>query len=152
MTGTSLRRYEPFQELATIRDEMERMFRQMFPRPVEGDGESLLGNWSPHLDVEETAEAFVLHVEVPGVKAEDIELSLDEDVLTIDGERRFYEEKEAKGFRRIERRFGSFHRAIRLPSHVLADKVEAKFADGLLTVTVPKAEEAKPHKIAVKAA
>lgn len=136
---------EPLREMTTLRDELDRMFRTM------GWGRDAVpaGGWSPELDIEETDEAYVLHVELPGVKADDIEVGLDEDLLTIDGTRDFYDEREADGFRRIERRFGSFHRAVRLPSKVDAASIRADHQDGMLTVTVPKAPETRPHRIEV---
>ena len=110
------------------------------------------GAFGPALDVEEDADAFTLHVELPGVRAEDVEVSIEENVLTVSGERSFYADKEAEGFRRIERSFGRFHRAVRLPARVDAGRVHAVHRDGVLTITVPKAEESKPRRIAVKAA
>jgi HSP20 family protein len=138
--------HEPMRDIAALRDGLDRMFRTSLDwgrEPVEANG------WSPELDIEETDEGYVLHVEMPGVKIADISVDLDEDVLSIDGKREFYEEKETESFRRIERRFGSFHRAVRLPGKVDADSVQADYQDGLLTVTVPKAAEARPHRIEV---
>ncbi|MFA9443821.1 Hsp20/alpha crystallin family protein [Egicoccus sp. AB-alg6-2] len=143
---TLSRRYEPHRDVASLHDEVERMFREAF-----GSGTATAGAFSPALDVEETEDVFTLHVELPGVTADDVEVSLEENVLTIAGERRFYDEKAADGFRRIERHFGRFHRAVRLPDRVDGDKVSATYRDGLLTITVPKAEEAKPRRITVKA-
>lgn len=148
----SLGRYYP-REVASLQDEVERMFRSFLGTGM-GGGESApstAGAWSPALDVEETEEAFVLHVELPGCRPEDVEVNLEENVLTVTGERRFYDEREAEGFRRIERRFGRFHRAVRLPDRVDPDRVEASFENGLLTVNVPKAEEARPRRIQVRA-
>lgn len=142
-------RWEPARELSSLREEFERMFRQAFG----GGGveaASPAGAWSPALDVEETDDAFVLHVEMPGCKPEDLDVTLDEGVLTISGERRFYDEKDADGFRRVERRFGRFHRAVRLPSRVDAERIEASYDDGILRVRVPKAEEAKPRRVEIR--
>ncbi len=143
---SQLATYHPFRDVASLQDEVERAFRQAF-----GDRSSAspAGAFSPALDVEETEEAFTLHVELPGVDADQVEVSLEENVLTIAGERRFYDEREAEGFRRIERHFGRFHRAVRLPDRVDAEGVTAGYRDGLLTITVPKAEEAKPRRIQV---
>ncbi len=143
----SISRWNPTRDVATMQDEVERMFRSFFG---EGDRPATAGAWSPALDVEETADRFVLHVELPGVKPDDVDITLEENVLTISGERKFYDQREAEGFRRVERRFGRFHRAIRLPDRVNPDSVEARYQDGLLTVTVPKAEEAKPRRIEVQ--
>jgi HSP20 family protein len=142
-----IRYRDPMRDVASFQDEMDRFFRQAF-----GDREaaSPAGAFAPALDVEETEDGFVLHVELPGVAADDVEVSLEENVLTVAGERRFYEEKEADGFRRIERHFGRFHRAVRLPDRVAADRVEAAYRDGMLTITVPKAEDAKPRRIEIQ--
>lgn len=146
----SLGRYYP-RELAGMQDEFERMFRSFLGGGQGSESApTTAGAWSPALDVEETEDAFVLHVELPGCRPEDVEVSLEENVLTVTGERRFYDEREAEGFRRIERRFGRFHRAVRLPDRVEPDQVEANFDHGLLTITVPKAEQAKPRRIQVR--
>ncbi len=141
-------RYQPMREVSGLQDEVERMFRSVLG---EGDRPATAGAWSPALDVEENDDGFTLHVELPGTSPDDVEITLEENVLTIQGERRFYnEEQDTSGFRRIERRFGRFHRAVRLPDRVDGDRVEATFQDGLLEIAVPKAEEAKPRRISVK--
>lgn len=143
---SSLTAYQPFRDVSSLQDEVERAFRQAF-----GDRQaaSPAGAFSPALDVEEDEDGFTIHVELPGVKAEDVDVSLEENILTIAGERRFYDEREADGFRRVERHFGRFHRAVRLPDRVQADGVNASYRDGMLTITVPKAEESKPRRIQV---
>ena len=140
-------RWNPNRDVASLQDEVERMFQQVFG----GSRTSSAGAWSPALDVEETEDHFVLHVELPGVSPDDVEVNFEENVLTVAGERRFYEERDAEGFRRVERHFGRFHRAVRLPDRVDAEHIDAAYKDGLLTITVPKAEEAKPRRIEVKA-
>jgi HSP20 family protein len=142
----AITRYDPIRDVASLQGEVERMFRQAFG----GTSASPAGAFSPALDVEETEDGFTLHVELPSVAAEDVEVSLEENVLTIAGERRFYDEKTADGFRRIERSFGRFHRSVRLPDRVDGEHVQATYRDGLLTVHVPKAEEAKPRRIEVR--
>lgn len=137
----------PSRDVSSVHDEMERMFRQVFG---ESDRPSTAGAWSPALDVEEDENAFRLYVELPGVRPEDVDVTLEENVLTISGERNFYSERNADGFRRIERAFGRFHRAVRLPDRVDNEKVDAHYEGGLLTITVPKAEEAKPRRIQVR--
>lgn len=137
---------QPSRDLSNLHDEVERMFRQAFG---ESDRPSTAGAWSPLLDVEEDTDQFTLHVELPGVEPDAVDVSLEENVLTVTGERNFYDQRDTEGFRRIERRFGRFHRAVRLPDRVDGDKVVARYANGLLTITVPKAEETKPRRIAV---
>ncbi len=142
----TLTRWDPMRDAATLSDEVERLFRQTLgTRSVAS-----AGAWAPALDVEETEDGFTLHVELPGVSAADVEVSLEENVLTISGERRFYREQDTDTFRRVERHFGRFHRAVRLPDRVAPDGVEATYRDGMLTITVPKAEEAKPRRIEVR--
>lgn len=146
---TAIRRFDPFRNVATMQDEIDRAFRMAMGSNA---GTATAGAWSPALDVEESEDAFTLHVELPGVSPDDVDVSLEENVLTIEGERRFYDEREAEGFRRIERHFGRFHRSIRLPDRVNAEAVKATARDGLLTIVVPKAEEAKPRRIAIESA
>jgi HSP20 family protein len=145
---TELRRWEPFRELAALREDVERVIRQL-RMPAVAEEEQFIGAWSLDLDVEETDDTYVLHAEMPGVKPGDIEVKLDEGVLYIEAERKFYEDKAAEGFRRVERRFGQLHRAIRLPSRVDPEKIEATYKDGLLTVTLRKTEDAKARTIPV---
>ncbi len=146
MARTIARRPGQFIEPYPWHDDFNRIVNQFF-----GDGDaSLAGAFSPALDVEESDDAFTLHVELPGVDPETVDLSIEENVLTIAGQRDFYSDKQADGFRRVERRFGKFHRAVRLPDRVDSSAVEASYDNGLLTVTVPKAESAKPRKIEIK--
>lgn len=144
-------RYEPLRDIANVRDEIERFFREGFG-PAARELATTAGGWAPEVDVEETEDSYRFHVELAGMKPEDISVSVDDGVLTLAGERKFYDEKEAEGFRRVERRFGSFHRSMRLPVKVAPDAIEARYRDGVLDVTVPKAEETKPHRIEVKGA
>ena len=123
---------------------------QRIVRTFLGDADaSLAGAFSPALDVEETDEGFTLHIELPGVTVDQVDVAMEENVLTVSGTRDFYAAKNADNFRRVERRFGTFHRAIRLPDRVDPEGIKASFKDGLLTVSVPKAESAKPRRIEV---
>lgn len=141
----TLTRYQPFRDVSSLNDEVERVVRQVF-----GDGGATpAGAFSPALDVEESEDAFTLHVELPGVTADAVDVSLEENVLTIAGERGFYADKDPETFRRIERRVGRFHRAVRLPDRVDGEHVTATYRDGVLTISVPKAEEAKPRRIQI---
>ena len=152
---SAIARFEPF-SAASLHDDVERLLRETFGRGLgrgvlaDGPAVTAAGAFGPALDVEETDDAFTIHVELPGVKADDVEVSLEENVLTISGERRFYDDRETDGFRRIERSFGRFHRAIRMPDRVDASGVKAVQQDGVLTITAPKSEEAKPRRIAIQ--
>ncbi len=143
----TMARYNPLRDVSSLQDEVERVFRSALGDRTAANA----GAFTPMLDVEENDEAFTLHIELPGVQAEHVDVSLEENVLTIAGERNFYNDREADGFRRIERHFGRFHRAVRLPDRVDADRVEATYRDGMLTIVVPKAEESKPRRISIQA-
>lgn len=118
-----------------------------FLRPLSGGAGS--SGWMPPADLRETADAYIIEAELPGVRRDDVELTYDDGVLTFSGERRFEAEDEEKNYRRIERRYGSFSRSFRLPREVKADEVTAAFEDGLLTITVPKGEDARPRTIKI---
>lgn len=105
--------------------------------------------WMPAVDIRETAEAFLVSAELPGLSRDDINITLEDSVLTLSGERRFEKEAEKDNYHRIERSYGSFSRSFTLGSGVEAEKVKASFKDGVLTVTVPKREESKPRKISI---
>lgn len=142
------RRYAPGRDASAWQDDFQQVVRQFF-----GDADATLaGAFSPALDVEEDDDKFTLHVEIPGVKPDEVEVSIEESVLSIAGQRNFYDDRSSDGFRRVERRFGRFHRAVRLPDRVDPDQVDATYKDGLLTITVPKAESAKPRRVKVATA
>jgi HSP20 family protein len=106
--------------------------------------------WSPSCDIYETKNEIVVKAEIPGVKKEDIKLSLQENVLTLTGERKFEEETKKENYVRVERGYGSFMRSFTLPSYVDVKKIGAEFKDGLLEVKLPKSEETKPKEIEIK--
>ena len=143
-------RWEPFGEIVHLRHAMDSLFDESFPGPwrVVGweNGESL----SP-LDVYETDDELVVKAVLPGVKPEDVDVSITGDTLSIKGEFKAEEETKKRSYYRQERRYGSFHRAITLPTEVETDKAEAVFEHGVLTLTMPKAEAVKPRTIQVKA-
>ena len=142
----TLSNWTPFDRLATLRDEMDRLFDFSFP----GRDTGLLSGWSPALDVYDDKDAYQVSVELPGMKKEDIDISMHDGVLTVSGERKHEREnKEGQTFR-SERYFGKFQRSITLPSGVDPSKVSASYKDGVLLIHLPKAEEAKPRQIEVK--
>lgn len=125
--------------------DMDRMLAGFF-RPISGTGNDV---WTPALDVRETADEFIIDAELPGLTKKDVDITFEDGVLTLSGERRMEEQTEDKGYRRVERRYGSFSRALTLPREIDADNVTAAFQDGLLTVRVPKKETAKPRSIKI---
>jgi len=136
-----------FGRLSDLRDELDRFFESPLT-DVMGTS-NLLGGWTPAMDVFEEKDNFVVKAEVPGMKKEDIEVSLHEGNLTISGERKSETKQNDAEVHRTERFYGRFQRSVALPSTVAADKVKAQYRDGVLTITLPKTEEAKPRHINV---
>ena len=137
--------WSSFDRLASLRDEMDRLFDFAWPTRDSG----LFSGWSPALDVHDEKDNLVVHLELPGMKKEEINISLHDGALTVSGERKQErEQKEGESFR-SERYFGKFQRSVTLPAAVDAKNVKASYKDGLLTIHLPKAEEAKPKQIAV---
>ncbi len=127
--------------------EIDRMFDRF--RGGQSDEGSLIG-WSPVVDILEEENQYIVRAELPGVDKNDVKITVENSQLTIRGEKKQEEEKEGRNYHRVERSYGSFYRSFSLPTTVLSSKIEAAFADGVLTVTIPKAEEAKPKAIEVK--
>jgi HSP20 family protein len=140
-------RWDPYRELTALQNEVNRLFG----RSGLGEGTERQ-SWMPSVDVIETQDAIKFNVELAGMRPDDIKLEVDENVLTISGERRFEEELQEDKYYRIERRYGSFSRSIALPQNVNSEHIEASYTDGVLEVSVPKVEEAKPKRIEVKVA
>jgi HSP20 family protein len=140
-------RFDPFRDITTLRDEMNRLFSR-----TVGEGVSSGSAWTPAVDIFDQDEAIVLRAELPGLTPEDIDIEIDDNVLTLRGERRFQEQVDEGRYYRLERAYGQFQRSVTLPQGVKADEISAGFDNGVLTVRVPKADEVKPRKIAVAAA
>ena len=140
----ALVRWDPFRDLTALQGEVNRLFSRATGGDV-GDRQS----WTPAVDVVETDDAIVLKAELAGMDPKDINIEVQDNVLTVSGERRFEEEVKEDKFYRIERRYGSFSRSLALPATANESKVEAKYENGVLKVTVPKTEMAKPKKITV---
>lgn len=144
----AITRWDPFRDLMSIQNEMNRLFGRTYGGDV---GESSRGAWTPALDVHETEEKFVITMELSGVSPDDVDISVEDSTLVVRGERKFYREQDEESFLRIERRFGEFTRSLTLPSTADAESIQASFDQGVLTIEVPKKEEAKPRKISIKA-
>jgi HSP20 family protein len=137
-------RWDPFREMTNFEDQFNRLWRGV----ADGKRQE---SWLPAVDVFDTKEAVVLKAELAGMKPDDIQIEVEDNVLTIKGERRFEEKVEQDRYYRVERRFGSFQRSLALPQGVKADDIQASYEDGILEVRVPKAEEEQPRKITVTA-
>ena len=129
-------------DVPSVFSEMDDMLQKMwYDFPFHDLGEDVDLSWSPRLDVSETDKALEIVADLPGMEKKDIKVSLDGDLLTIKGEKKEVKEKKDKHYHTIERRSGSFYRALRLPIEVKSDKIEANFKDGVLTLTLPKSKE-----------
>jgi len=144
----SIVRWEPFRDMVTLRDAMDRAFEDRFFRPPVSFGPWAEGALA--VDVYETDENVVVKTAIPGVKADEIEVSVAGDTLTIQAETKEEEEISRENYLRREQRYGSYCRSVALPGGLEADKATADYTDGILTLTFPKAEEVKPKSIKVK--
>ena len=141
-------RWEPFRDLVTPQRDFDRLFRDAFSSQ-HGETELSTRSWAPPVDIYETEEAIVLKAELPGVDPKDVEVRVEDNTLFLKGERKFEKEVKEQNYHRVERSYGSFARSFSLPNSISADKVKAEFKDGLLTLTMPKREEAKPKTIKI---
>jgi HSP20 family protein len=135
-----LAKWDPFRDLSTIEDEFDRLMGRAYSRSA----------WVPALDVRETEDLFEVTVDLPGMAPDDVSVTFEAGVLTVSGTRRFSREETQETYHRIERSYGTFARQIKLPRTADTEKIAASFDKGVLTVTVPKAEAAKPRTIEVK--
>jgi len=146
--GGIRRRGDVFGELTRMQEEMNRFFDDFFGEQRRGMAE---GAWLPSVDVSETDSELVVRAELPGMSHEDIEINVQDNILTLKGEKKQEKKEEKENFHRLERSYGSFSRSFSLPTGVKPDDIKATFKDGVLQVTMPKAEEAKAKKIAITA-
>jgi HSP20 family protein len=145
---TVIARWDPFREFSTLQDRMNRLFRESYG--PEGRDESLTtSQFAPPVDVYEDEHNVVLKVEVPGIDEKDIDVRVENNVLTVHGERKVEKEEKEENFRRIERQYGSFTRTFTLPSTVDAERIQADYDKGILKIVLPKKAEAKPKSIKV---
>ena len=141
-------RHDPFRELRSLQDEMTRLFSGVAPSGMNRE-DMLNGAWNPSVDIYEDKENLVLEAELPGMNQEDFELSFENNILTLRGDRRFEKKTEGDNYHRVERSYGAFTRAFTLPQTVTADGAQAEYNNGILRVTLPKREETKARKIEI---
>ena len=150
---TTMMRWDPFQDLRSAQDEMAQMSPMLAHalglHTQQGTARTMATAWAPALDISERKDAYLVTVELPGLKPEDLDITMEDGLLTIQGERQFTSESSEQQYHRVERRYGTFRRSITLPAHVTADGIQASSEDGVLQILVPKAEEAKPTRIQV---
>ncbi len=148
----ALVRWDPFRELEEVSDRLNRMFARPATRSSNGKETMIVADWTPSVDISETEGEYQIKAEIPDVKKEDVKVTLEDGVLTIQGERKHEKEEKGRKYHRIERSYGSFVRTFSLPDVIDDDKVKAEFKDGVLNLHLPKSEKAKPKAIEVKVA
>ena len=141
--------WRPFREVSRLRREMDRLWEDYFG-PGRRALQPLAEAWMPAIDVSESGDKVTVKAEVPGMDAKDIEISMVGDTLTIKGEKKFEKEEKDENYHMVERSYGSFVRTLRMPAPVDANKIEANYKNGVLTITCPKKEEVKPKAIEIK--
>jgi HSP20 family protein len=144
---TTLVRWDPSREVESLHSEVNRLFDSFFGGR-SGNGVASR-RWVPAMDLAEEGEELVLRADLPGLTEDDVEIEVKDRVLTVSGERKTEEKQEGEGYYRVERAFGSFSRSLSLPDGIDADKVNAEFDNGVLTVRIPKPEEHKAHRVQI---
>lgn len=141
-------RWDPFRDMVSLREKMNRLFEDVFTG--RGDDKELASStWAPAVDIFETENELVMSAEVPGIDEKDIEIKLEDNTLTLKGERKFEKETKEENYHRIERSYGSFYRAFTLPNSVDLDKIHAEHENGILKITLPKRQEIKPRNVKI---
>ena len=139
-------RWNPTTAYLTTREPFFRMFDSFFNSDAQGEETRA---WVPPVDIQENGDAYLFHAELPGMSKEDIHITLENSVLRLSGERKFEKDAKKENYHRVERTYGTFTRTFTLPTQVDPEQVQAAFENGILTITVPKAEQAKPRRIAI---
>jgi HSP20 family protein len=141
-------RWDPYRDMITLRDRMNRLFEDMSTSKGE-DKDLMPGAWAPSVDIFETENEVVLAAEIPGVDEKDVEIKVEDNNLTLRGERKFEKETKEENYHRIERSYGSFFRSFALPSYIDQDRIEAEHENGVLKIKMPKRAELKPRKVKI---
>ncbi len=147
----AISRWDPFRDLMSIQGELNRLFGRTYGGETGAGATGGGGAWVPALDIFETKDSYVVNIELAGIDPSDVDVSVEDSTLTVSGERSFYREVDEEAFHRVERRYGRFVRSLALPPTANAEAIRASFDRGVLTIEVPKREEAKPKKITIKA-
>ncbi len=147
MTSTpTLSRWDPFRELSKVQDQVNRFFEDSF---LHRAGDGSLSTWAPEVDIHETPDALVLEADLAGIDEKDLDIRVENNLLTIRGERKFEKKVDEASYLRVERSYGSFTRSFSLPHTINTDHIQAEYRHGVLTVRLPKREEAKPKQVKI---
>ncbi len=144
---TNMIRFSPSNELRRLQREIDSIFRDMYPS--DDDREAPATGWTPRVDLSETDDAYHIHVDLPGVNKDDVDVSMRDGMLIIRGERKDERREEKGDAVRVERSFGQFYRSFALPKSINEDSINARYDNGVLAIDVPKAEETKPRRIEI---
>jgi len=145
----AITKWDPFRDLMLLRDRMNRLFEDLVTSPRFEDSELVQSTWSPAVDIYETENELVLTAELPGVEEKDVEIKIEDNTLSLKGERKFEKETREENYHRIERAYGSFYRSFSLPNYVDQEKISAEYENGLLKIHMPKKAEVKPKKVKI---
>ena len=140
-----LRTLEPFKELTNLQDRLNKVFEKALPATAQKD----MGNWVPAIDVYETESSIEIEMEAPGIDEKDLNVKLEDNTLTISGERNYEKKEEKYNYYRMERSYGSFKRSFLLPDNVDKDAIKAKYENGILKLSLPKKMKSKPKEISI---
>jgi HSP20 family protein len=141
-------RWDPFRDMVTLREKMNRLFEDVFTGRGE-DKELAASTWAPAVDIYETENELIMTAEVPGIEEKDIEIKIEDNTLSLRGERKFEKETKEENYHRIERSYGSFYRAFTLPNSIDPDRIQAEHENGVLKISMPKRQELKPRKVKI---
>jgi HSP20 family protein len=141
-------KWDPFRDLVTLREKMNRLFEDAFTSRGE-ERDLIASTWTPAVDIYETENELILSAEIPGIDEKDVEIKVEDNTLSIKGERKFEKETKEENYHRIERSYGSFYRSFTLPNYIDQDKIQAVHENGVLKITMPKKTELKPRKVKI---
>lgn len=146
---TGIVRWDPFKEMVRLQERMNRVFDEVWGAHRRPEDEIITGSWIPAVDVRESKDTLEIHAELAGMEPKDVSVSVENGILTLKGTRNFEKATEGETYHRVERAYGAFERSFTLPTNVDPDKINATFRHGVLHLTIPKREEAKPKSISI---
>ena len=143
-------KFDPFRDMVTLRDRMDRLFEDSLSKARGGEEEFGITTWAPAVDIYETKDNLVIKAEIPGIEKKDVSIEVKDNTLKLKGERKYEKDVKEENYHRMECSYGSFQRTFSLPATVDQEKISASFKNGMLEVTLPKKEEKKPKQIEIK--
>ncbi len=142
-------RWDPFRDLVTLRERMNRLFEDAVSTARSEEKDMISSSWAPAVDIYEDEKQLVLTAEIPGIDEKDVEIKIEDNTLSIHGERKLEKETKEENYHRIERAYGSFYRSFTLPNHIDQDKIQAEHENGVLKISMPKRPELQPRKVKI---